>query len=565
MVFLQGIIIDNMSKILKLEQNIKSIIDDLKALCNEYGLSNQASEEEIITSIFLYKFLNDKFLYEIKLFSNALNSSVQDVLLNKDNALDNFYNNNPNSVMFKYDDTINYLLKYISNDNFYQIFDDTLVRISSYPENKQFQINNVDGQETLLFNRISESITFNKRNDFVQSLFRIISKDHFEFADLFVDNFDFYSVIFEYLINDYNVASGVYAEYFTPQVLSKIISKILVNMSPVENNICDIYDPSAGSGSLVLHLANELGINENCNEFHIYTQDISSKSSRLLRINMLLNGLTENLDNLVEGDTLVNPAHFNVKNDSSSGLKRFDYIISNPPFKVDFSSRRNLIESNWSKTSRFFAGVPNIPQKDKSSMAIYLLFIQHILYSLKENGKAAIVVPTGFLTINRGISFNIRKKLIDSNILKGVISMPSKLFANTTINVSILFLDSGNKDSQVFLMDATSLGTKLNDGNNQRVVLSDNEIELIENSFIERNEIDNFSVLTIFDQIKDNDYSFLAGQYFKVKMDSEEFTQNEFENQMNIYKSNLRKYFAESKVLEKKIENGLENLKYDSL
>ena len=146
-------------------------------------------------------------------------------------------------------------------------------------------------------------------------------------------------------------------------------------MTPVEDKIYETYDPSAGSGSLVLHLANELGKGSFGDKAHVYTQDISGKSSRFLRINMLLNGLTSSLDNIIEGDTLDTPAHYIIPHDPSSGVKKFDYITSNPPFKMDFSSTRNSIEQKWEKTDRFFAGVPKIPNKKKESMAIiYALY-----------------------------------------------------------------------------------------------------------------------------------------------------------------------------------------------
>ena len=88
----------------------------------------------------------------------------------------------------------------------------------------------------------------------------------------------------------------------------------------------------------------------------VYTQDISGKSSRFLRINMLLNGLTNSLDNIIEGDTLDTPAHYNIPHDPGSGVKKFDYITSNPPFKMDFSATRDMIEQKWSDTDRFFSG-----------------------------------------------------------------------------------------------------------------------------------------------------------------------------------------------------------------
>jgi len=95
-----------------------------------------------------------------------------------------------------------------------------------------------------------------------------------------------------------------------------------------------------------------------------------------------------------------------------------DFVVSNPPFKLDFSDWRDEVEQLANSQERFFAGIPTIPNKDKDKMAIYLLFIQHILYSLNDTGKAAIVVPTGFITAQSGIEKRIRERIVDRNWLK---------------------------------------------------------------------------------------------------------------------------------------------------
>ena len=104
-------------------------------------------------------------------------------------------------------------------------------------------------------------------------------------------------------------------------------------------------------------------------------------------------------------------------------------------------------------------------------MAIYQLFLQHIIYSLKPGGKAAVVVPTGFITAQSGIDKKIRQKLVDEKMLAGVVSMPSNIFATTGTNVSILFIDDANQEG-VVLIDASNLGTKVKDGKNQKTLLS---------------------------------------------------------------------------------------------
>ena len=152
-----------------------------------------------------------------------------------------------------------------------------------------------------------------------------------------------------------------------------------------------------------MSLAHTIG-EQNCS---IYTQDISQKSSSLLRLNLILNSLTHSLPNVIQGNTIREPAHIENKD-----LKKFNYIVSNPPFKTDFSNYQPDLDSKENE-KLFFAGIPNIPPKKKNSMEIYLLFLQHIIFSLKADGKAAVDVPTGFITAQMGIGKTIKKKLID--------------------------------------------------------------------------------------------------------------------------------------------------------
>lgn len=552
----------------KLEHDIESIVDSLKGICTQIGVANASGEERIITTVFLYKFLNDKFMYNLGQFSNETGIDYKVILENKNNELDAFYDAYSGSVAFEYKDTIEFLIQYASQQGFYKMFDAALENISNNPRNIAFNLETADGTRKPLFEGISKEAEESSRDNFAKSIFSELSRTKFDFSVAFENgSFDFYSRIFEYLIKDYNVASGRYAEYFTPQAVSEIIAKILVGMSEVVT-ASEIYDPSAGSGSLILHLANELGKDKNISRAIVYTQDISQKSSRFLRINLLLNGLTDSLHNAIQGDTLVRPAHYAIEGDPQSGLKKFDYVVANPPFKLDFSSTRDIIENLWSDHTdvngekRFFAGVPKIPNKKKESMPIYLLFIQHILFSLKEKGKAAIVVPTGFLTAQSGIERSIREKITNERWLKGVISMPSNIFANTGTNVSVLFIDKTNKDSDIILIDASNMGEKVKEGKTQRTVLRDNEISMIEDSFIHMNKIENFSALVSYEDIANKNYSFSAGQYFDVKLEYEELTEEEFDKKIRNYICDLNAMFEKGNSLNKQILDELKDVKY---
>lgn len=431
------------------------------------------------------------------------------------------------------------------------VFDDTLLDIATY--NIDIFSVRTGGQSNMrLFSGISQHvIETEKKDDFCRAIIDKIAECSFD--SVFEQKYDFFAQIFEYLIKDYNKDFGKYAEYYTPHSIASIIAKIMVP-NGVKN--VTVYDPAAGSGTLVLALAHEIG-ESNCT---IYTQDISQKSNEFLRLNLILNNLVHSLPNVVHDDTLLRPYHKNAKGD---GLATFDYIVSNPPFNMDFSDSRDTLAGNNYK-KRFWAGVPNIPNKDKDKMAIYLMFLQHIIYSLGPKGKAAVVVPTGFLTAGSGIQKKIREHLVKERMLRGVISMPSNIFATTGTNVSILFIDRENKDGNVILMDASKLGTKEKvDGKNQRTVLSVDEITHIIKTFNAGKAEDDFCVTVSYADIEGKKLSFSAGQYFEVKIEYVELTPEEFAEKMTGFTARLDEMFAESCRLESEIKTQLGRVRYE--
>jgi type I restriction enzyme M protein len=273
----------------------------------------------------------------------------------------------------------------------------------------------------------------------------------------------------------------------------------------------------------------------------------------------ILNNLVNSLNNVIQGNTLTKPHHLN---NEKNRLAQFDYVVCNPPFKMDFSDDREELAGRMHQ-QLFFAGIPKIPAKKKDSMAIYLVFIQHILYSLNEKAKVAIVVPTGFLTAQSGIEKKIRKHIIDNKMLKGVVSMPSNIFATTGTSVSVLFLDKATINGHALLVDSSKLGTKVKDGKNQRTVLSDDEIGQIINIFNKKEELENFSVLVTNEKIAEKNYSFSAGQYFDIKIEYIDITEEEFESQIQQRRERIISHFQINKELENDILYSLDGLKYE--
>ena len=164
-----------MQNFAELEINIKSIIDDLKGLCSTNGLSNTAGEEIVVTSVFLYKFLNDKFIYNLHKFAKELGISYDELIKNKEDYMDAFYDSYPQDVAFAYEDTIDYLVQSVSNKDFYKTFDDTLIRISSYPKNDAFNIDTAEGTKKPLFTALSTYVEQSKKNAFAKNIFSYIN------------------------------------------------------------------------------------------------------------------------------------------------------------------------------------------------------------------------------------------------------------------------------------------------------------------------------------------------------------------------------------------------------
>ena len=536
------------------QQKTKMLIDGLKGICANYGLGNDGNEFKIITQVFLYKFLNDKFAYEIKKIDQRVASADkwEDAIAKLDSESFDMLKLRlgPDTARLNTHHFISYLFSQQNTSDFAKLFDDTLMDIA-VTNNEVFSVMTDSGEKIRLFDRVSEFVSdVSKRDAFCRAIINKLIE--FSFERIFDQKFDFYATIFEYLIKDYNSNSGgKYAEYYTPHAVARIMAEILVpkeKQGQVKNVIC--YDPSAGSGTLLMNVAHAIGEGR-CS---IYTQDISQKSSNLLRLNLILNNLVHSIPNVIQGNTMLHPAH-----KDHGELKQFDYIVSNPPFKLDFSDFRDELDSKENKT-RFFAGIPKVPAKDKDKMSIYQLFLQHIIASLKSNGKAAVVVPTGFITAQSGIDKGIRQHLVERKMLAGVVSMPSNIFATTGTNVSILFIDASNKD-YVVLIDASNLGQKIKEGKNQKTVLSSQEEQRIIDVFNSKQAEEEFSVIVSYDEIAAKNYSFSAGQYFDVKIDYVDITSEQFEAKMKGFSDNLDSLFAQSRDLEVEIKKQLAGLK----
>ena len=287
---------------LEFKAKTEELIDNLKGTCASYGLGNDGNEFKIITQVFLYKFMNDKFGYEVtQLDSNLKNAQnwEEEILKYSDDDYELLLMQlNPSSARLKKEHYLSYLFTSMNREDFAKLFDDTLMDIAQ-DNNDIFSVKTETGAKVLLFDRLSNFITDpSKRDNFARA---IISKlFEFNFEKAFTQKYDFFANIFEYLIKDYNKdGGGKYAEYYTPHAVARIMANILVGKDENPTNVT-CYDPSAGSGTLLMSISHAIG-EEKCS---IFSQDISQKSSSMLRLNLILNNLVHSIPNIIQGNTL---------------------------------------------------------------------------------------------------------------------------------------------------------------------------------------------------------------------------------------------------------------------
>lgn len=540
-----------------------ALIDALKTTCTTYGMGNDGNEYKIITQVFLYKFLNDKFGYALKTSKSPYAAKIRkaekwEVAYSQLTDMDRMMllaSLSPDLPRLKPEHLIANLWNQQAKGDFDFIFDNTMSDIAE--QNLAiFSTQTTQNTKIPLFEPITQYVTdMAQRAPFARAMVDKLA--NFSFEKAFAEHYDFFANIFEYLIKDYNTAGGgKYAEYYTPHAIATIMARLLVGNDADLHNV-ECYDPSAGTGTLLMALAHQVGENR-CT---IFAQDISQRSNKMLKLNLLLNGLVSSLDHAIQGDTLVSPYH---KSDDGGSLRQFDYVVSNPPFKMDFSDTREKIAAF---PARFWAGVPKVPAKKKESMAIYTCFIQHVINSLKSgSGKGAIVIPIGFITAKSGIENKILKHIVDNKIVYGCVSMPSNVFANTGTNVSVLFFDASKSADKVVLIDASKLGEEYKDSNGlKKVRLRDEEIEKIITTFQNKEAVDDFSVAVSYDEIKEKGYSLSAGQYFDIKIDYVDITEEEFSKRMNEYEATLTQQFEESHRLEKEILVQLRSISFNNI
>ena len=311
------------------------------------------------------------------------------------------------------------------------------------------------------------------------------------------DESDILGDAYEYLISQFASSAGKKAgEFYTPQEVSKILAKIV---TLGKNKLRNVYDPTCGSGSLLLRVSKEAQVGDFCG------QELNQTTYNLARMNMILHGVKYADFDIKQGDSLEYPQHIDTK---------FEAIVANPPFSAKWSSDKSFLDDER------FSAYGKLAPKSKADYA----FVQHMIYHLDENGTMGIVLPHGVLF--RGAAEGvIRKYLVDEkNYLDAVIGLPSNIFYGTSIpTVILVFKKCREDDADVLFIDASNGFEKVKNQNRLRL----EDIEKIIATYTKREEIDKYSHKVTLEEIRENDFNLNIPRYVDTFEEEEPIDLNE--------------------------------------
>ena len=372
------------------------------------------------------------------------------------------------------------------------------------------------------FNSEAELGRTKERNAALKHLIEDFADDSLDLRPSMLDGSDVIGDAYEFLIANFASDAGKKGgEFYTPSEVSTLLAK-LVGATDGDR----IYDPTCGSGSLLIKAAKEVGTQN----FRLYGQERNGQTQALAKMNMFLHEIN---DAVIEwGGTLRNPLHL-----ENERLMKFDKIVSNPPFSLDKWGAEELKDDTY---GRFNMG---LPPKSKGDYA----FISHILASLNENGTAGIILPHGVL-FRAASEGKIRKQIIENNWLDAVVGLPENLFFGTGIPACILIFKKNKVDNNVVFIDDSKDYEK---GKNQNI-LRNEDIENILEAYKNRKEIEKYCHIASFEEIEENDFNLNIPRYIdtfeaeeKIDMKSVKEEINTLEKEIVQVKEVMHKYLEE--------------------
>lgn len=373
-------------------------------------------------------------------------------------------------------------------------------------------------------------LTSSRLGNNVSARTKLISKVMMNLSELpFVHSeleIDMLGDAYEYMIGQFAATAGKKAgEFYTPQQVSKILAKIVTQD---KKDLKSVYDPTCGSGSLLLRVGKEANVRS------YYGQEYNNTTYNLARMNMLLHDVNFNQFTIYNGDTLEDPA---IKEE------KFEAVVANPPYSAKWSADAKFLDDER------FSNYGKLAPKSKADFA----FVQHMIYHLDDNGTMAVVLPHGVLF--RGAAEGvIRKYLIEEkNYLDAVIGLPGNIFYGTPIPTCILiFKKCRQADDNVLFIDASEEFEKGKNQNN----LTDEHVEKILNTYQSRETIDRYSYAATLEEIKENDYNLNIPRYVDtfieeepVDLDKVQAEIAEIDKEMAVLEEEINGYLRELGVL----------------
>ena len=430
--------------------------------------------------------------------------------------------------------TFDFLYSKRYEDNIGQLIDEALSRIE---EDNSSKLRDVF--RNITFN--SETILGKKkdRNPMLRHLLEDFSADVLDLRPSKLGSNDIIGDAYEYLIKMFASDAGKKGgEFFTPPEVSELLASLV---EPQRND--RIYDPTCGSGSLLIKAAKKTDVSK----VQIYGQERNGSTHSLCKMNMFLHGID---DAKIEwGDTISNPLHF-----ENSKLMKFQVVVANPPFSLDkwakgFSSDTTekskkdtfKMEASMDPHRRFEYGVP---PKSKGDYA----FVLHMLHSLTYDGRMAVVLPHGVL-FRGAAEGRIRKKIIDDNLLDTVIGLPENLFFGTGIPAVVLVFKKNRKSKKVLFIDASREFIK---DKNQNKLSEENIAKIVEH-YKTFKESDKYAYCAARDEIKENDYNLNIPRYVDT-------FEEEPPVDMDAVKQNIKKLQTEISEVDAQMKKYLEEL-----
>lgn len=338
--------------------------------------------------------------------------------------------------------------------------------------------------EDLDLNSTKIGRTVGARNEIIVKILNHLDKIDFKLNEI---DSDVLGDAYEYLIAKFAAGAGKSAgEFYTPQQVSKILAKIVTTG---KTRIKSAYDPTCGSGSLLLRVAKEAEVSE------FYGQEQNRTTYNLARMNMILHDIHFGNFHIYHDDTLENPGHLDL---------RFEAVVANPPFSAHWKGDANPLNS----TDERFSQYGRLAPKTKADFA----FLQHMLYQLSDKGIMASVFPHGVL-FRGAAEGEIRKYIIkEMNALDAVIGLPANIFYGTSIPTCILVLKKCREvDDNIVFIDASGEGNFIKESNQN--ALRDEDVERIVNTYRNREAIDKYSYVATLEEIAENDYNLNIPRY----------------------------------------------------